>query len=150
LNGVGELSGGRDGSLGFLTVGLLLFILITLLEFLLEFHNFLLEDELIRLMLRLKSQDLVVSLFRVTLSEHNLTVHLFAVLSNVLDLAVVAFVDPFLFLLLLTHDINLTTELFVLSLEVRVLDKSFIELVLIGFDVVHIVLHLGRGRADLL
>ena len=148
LNGVGELGGGRNDSFSFLGAPLFLLVLVTLFKLLLELHDFLLEDKLIRLVLRLEGQDLVVGLLRMALTEHDLSVHFLAVLGDALDLTAVAFVDPLLFFLLLTHDIDFTAELLVLSLEITVLDEGFIELVLVSLNEVVVSSHLGRGRAD--
>ena len=148
LNGVGELGGGRNDCFSFLGAPFFLLVLVTLFKLLLELHDFLLEDKLIRLVLRLEGQDLVVGLLRMALTEHDLSVHFLAVLGDALDLTAVAFVDPLLFFLLLTHDIDFTAELLVLSLEITVLDEGFIELVLVSLNEVVVSSHLGRGRAD--
>lgn len=144
LDGVGEFGDGGGGGISFLAASLLLLILVTFLEFLLELHNFLFENLLVGLVLGLEGQDLVVSLFRVTLTEHDLSVHLFAVLSDGLNLTSVALVNPLLLLHFLTHDVDLSTAPLVLSLQVTVSHKGLIELVLVSLDAVGVLSHLGR------
>lgn len=109
-----------------------------------ELHNFLFENNLVGLVLGLEGQDLVVSLFRVTLTEHDLSVHLFAVISYGLNLTSIALVNPLLLLHFLTHDVDLSTHFLVLSLQVTVSHKGLIELVLVSLNAVGILSHLGR------
>jgi hypothetical protein len=144
LDGVGEFGDGGGGGISFLAASLLLLVLVTFLEFLLELHNFLFENDLVGLVLGLEGQDLVVSLFGVTLTEHDLSVHLFAVISDRLNLTSVALVNPLLLLHFLTHDVDLSTAFLVLSLQVTVSHKGLIELVLVSFNAVGILSHLGR------
>jgi len=70
-----------------------LFVFVTLLQFFLQLHNLHLKDQFVVFVLSLQRENLVISLFKMTLAHHDLLIDFLAVFNCAFDLTVVTAVD---------------------------------------------------------
>jgi len=105
-----------DSCLSLLRGSLLVFV--PFLQLFLQLHYLHLKDKFIMLVLSLQRKNLIVSLFKVTLTHHYLLINLLAVVNRNFDLLVVTVIDKQLLPHLLPHHVNLPSLLSISCLQV--------------------------------
>jgi hypothetical protein len=116
----------------------------------LEIFDLSLEVKLLVFMLSLKSQNLVLSFLRCSLSMVGGNVKLFSLIIDSKNLRVVTAVNSVLIFEFLSHDINLLSQLTIRSLEFVVLDEILINLILKSLALVLVLSYLGSWWSHLL
>jgi hypothetical protein len=91
-------------------------------------------------MLSFQSQDLIVSLFRNSLSLISSSVKILGFIVSFVDFLVVSVVDSDLVSHLFSHNINLLSEGSVFSLQFVIFNERFVKLVFQSFNFVEILL----------
>jgi len=112
-----------------LSLGLVHFSIISLLELVLEILDLSLETVFLGFVLGFERKDLVVGLFRNSLALEGSCVKFLSLLVSDLEFMVVDSIDSVLVLLLLSHDVNFRSEPLVFSLQIIEFDQAFVKLV---------------------
>lgn len=139
---------GISGSNSNFGLGFLHFGIILDLKLLLKVLDLSLEIEFLSLMLGFQSEDLVIGLLGNSLSLIGGLIKLLCSLVGNLDVFTISVVNSDLVSHLLSHDINLVSQGFVLSLKSVIFNETFVELVLHGLDLVSISSNLSGGWSD--
>lgn len=101
-------------------------------------------------MIGFKSENLIVGLFGESLPREGRLMHFLGIFTECLDVLEKVFVSPELIALLLTHHIDLLSQLAVLSLYLIVADQSLVEIVLQQLYFVLVLAHDGSRGPHLL
>jgi len=102
-----------------------------------------LKEILVNLVLGLKCKNTVLDSFSGFLRLVAINTRLFSIINDVGDFITESKVDSMLVLELLSHNINIFTEVTVAALQIVELDESFVELVLLKTNVSLVMVHLG-------
>jgi hypothetical protein len=142
------LTGGVNFTADFLGLGLVELTVIALLQFFLQVKNFVLESQLVDLVLGLERKNLVVSVLTESGSVVALQIHFLDFINSFTDLTTVNFINAHLVAELLAPDVDIVTENLVLGLEVVVFLESGLASVFQEFYLVLVLTHLGGCGSD--